>query len=243
MKMAMEMKMGEMQLPQTKLPTMKLVLDTTIKAISPEGDITYDMVMTEASIEEDPGVLPQVVEAMKSSLGSMKGLSGTGIISSRGINKGSDIKVPDGADPQMRQAVEQMKESFTRTAVPLPEEPVGLGAKWEAKMPIKSQGMVITQIANYELTSIEGERLTAKSTVTQTAADQKIENPAMPGLKIDLKKMTGNGNGEVNFDLARLLPVHGSVKFHSDMAMGMNAGGQAQAMDMKMDMDLTLESK
>ena len=121
-------------------------------------------------------------------------MSGTGTISSRGFSKGIEFKAPPGADPQTRQIMDQMKDSFASLAAPLPEEAVGPGAKWEVRMPIKSQGMTIDQTATYELVSIEGESLTTKSTITQHAANQKIENPAMPGLKVDLTKMTGNGH-------------------------------------------------
>ena len=71
--------------------------------------------------------------------------------------------MPPGADAQTRQLMDQMKDSFSSVAAPLPEEAVGPGARWEVKMPIKSQGMTIDQTATYELVSLEGERLTTKA--------------------------------------------------------------------------------
>ena len=67
-----------------------------------------------------------------------------------------------------------MKGSFAHLAVPLPEEAVGPGAKWEVRMPIKTQGMTIDQTATYEVVSLEGERLATKSAVVQHAANQKV---------------------------------------------------------------------
>jgi hypothetical protein len=110
-------------------------------------------------------------------------------------------------------------------------------------MPLKSQGMTLDQTATYEVASLEAERLTTKSTVVQHAANQKIQNPAMPGLKMDLIKMVGNGSGERTFDLAHLLPTAGTGKLHSETSMAMNMGGQKQAMTMKMDMNLRFEAK
>jgi hypothetical protein len=136
-----------------------------------------------------------------------------------------------------------MKEFYTELAAPLPEEAVGPGAKWEVKMPIKTQGMTIDQTATYEVVSLEGENLTTKSTIVQQAANQKIQNPAMPGIKLDLSKMTGKGSSERTFDLAKLLPTAGTGKVHTDTAMSMNMGGQKQAMTMKMDMDVQFEAK
>ena len=103
--------------------------------------------------------------------------------------------------------------------------------------------MTIDQTTAYQLVSIEGERLTAKSTIIQSAANQKIQNPAMPGLKFDLVKMSGNGAGETTIDLAQLLPAKGTVDSHSELSMAMNTGAQKQTITMKMDLNLRLETK
>jgi hypothetical protein len=65
----------------------------------------------------------------------------------------------------------------------------------------------------------------------------------MPQVKMDLTKMTGNGKGEVTYDLTHLLPQEGTMEFHSEYAMSMNAGGQKQAMNMKMDANLRFDAK
>ena len=170
-------------------------------------------------------------------------MSATSTMSSRGFSKGTEFKAPPGTDSQARLVMDQMKDSFAQVAAPLPEEAVGPGAKWEARMPIKSQGMTVDQTANCELISIEGEHLTIKRTITQHASNQKIENPAMPGVKVDLAKMDGKGSGELNLDLGKLLPSTGTTEFHSEMAMGINLGTQKQSITMKMDLNLRLEAK
>ncbi len=242
-KIAIDVKIGEMENPAMKLPAMKMTLNLTVKDVSAAGDITYEMAVSDASVAEEPDVMPQLAEAMKASLASIKGMSGTGTRSSRGLTKSMDIKAATEADPQLRQAMEQMKEAFTRAATPLPEEAVGPGARWEARMPLKSQGMTIDQTATYELVSIEGERVTASSTIAQSAANQKIQNPVMPALKLDLTKMTGNGNGKITLDLSQLLPQEATVELHSESSMAMNAGDQKQTMTLKTEMNVRLEAK
>jgi hypothetical protein len=242
MKMAMDLKMGETQTP-VKLPAMRMVMDATVKEATAEGDITYETVMSDADITDDPDVLAPVADAMKKSLASIKGLTSKGVMSTRGFNKGTDLKIPDDADPQMRQAIDQMKESFSRISAPLPEEPVGLGAKWSVKMPLKSQGITINQTTTYELVSLENERLATKITIVQTAAGQKIENPAMPGLKLDLTQMTGAGTGDTTLNLGQLMPLAGTVDMHSELSMNMDTGGQKQAMNMKLEMNVKMEGK
>jgi hypothetical protein len=243
MKMAMETKVGEAETPAMKLPGIKMTLDSTVKEVSDNGDITYEQVIGDVSVNDEPGGTPEVAEAMKAAFAGVKGLSGTGTVSSRGISKGAEFKAPAGANAQTRQFLDQMKESFTQLAAPFPEEAVGPGAKWEVKMPMKTQGMTIDQTATYEVVSLEGERLTTKTAIAQHAANQKVQNPAMPGMKMDLTKMVGNGTGERTFDLTHLLPATGTGNVHSETAMTMNMGGQKQAMTMKMDVNLQFEAK
>ena len=243
MKMAMATKIGEMEPPAMKLPAIKLTLETTVKEVAENGDITYEMVISDAGVSDEPGVTPELAEAMKSAFVGIKGLSGTGTTSSRGVSKGVEFKAPADSNPQTRQFVDQMKEFYTQLAVPMPEEAVGPGAKWEVKMPIKTQGMTIDQTANYEVVSLEGESLTTKNIIAQQAANQKIQNPAMPGMKVDLTKMTGKGTGQRTFALTNLLPTAGTGVVHTEASMAMNMGGQKQAMTMKMDVDVQFEAK
>jgi len=226
-----------------KLPAMILNMDITVKSVSPEGDIAYELVLSDASVADEPDVMPQVAQAMKTSLEGVKGLTSTGIMSNRGISKTNEIKVPAGADPQTRQAMDQVKETMTKVLAPFPEEAVGPGAKWEAKMPIKSQGMTIDQTATYELVSLEEDHITARITIAQRAANQKMQNPAMPALKLDLTKMVGNGGGDLTLDLAKIVPPQATLQSHSELSMNMNNAGQKQTMDMKLDLNVRIESK
>jgi hypothetical protein len=110
-------------------------------------------------------------------------------------------------------------------------------------MPIKSQGMTIQQSATYELVSIDGEHLVIRSTIVQHAENQKIENPSMPGVKVDLTKMSGRGTGDRTCDLGLILPSTAAIEYHSDLSMAVNMGAQKQPMAMKMDMNVKMETK
>jgi hypothetical protein len=241
--LAMDMKVGDMATPAIKLPAMTMTSEVTVQQVAEGGDISYETLMTDAGVVDSPGVMPQVAEAMKSSFAGLKGLSGKGLMTSRGVNKGQEISIPSGTDPQLQQALDQMKQSLSCLSTPFPEEPVGAGAKWEAKTPLQSQGMTIQQTATYELVSVNGDQLNLKNSIVQTAANQKIQSPAMPGMKVDLTKMDGSGNGEITVELSRLLPLKGTLQSHADLSMGMNAGGQKQTMSMKMDINMQIETK
>ena len=238
MDMGITTKMGDMETPSVKLPAVQMSMDLEVKEVTQDGVISYEMTMGEAVIAEGADANPQVVEAMKASLANMKGLNGAGKLSSRGLNLGAQVKVAPDATPDVRQAVDQMSDSISRMATPLPEEAVGPGAKWEVRMPIKNQGMTINQVGTVEVISIDGDVVTMKTDLVQSAANQKIQSPDMPQMKLDLTKMTGKGSGETTVDLNQVLAVSGKLNTHSEMNMNMSMGGQKQSMTMTMDMDI-----
>jgi hypothetical protein len=241
--LGIDMQMGQMPGLNMKLPPMKLDIDSKVNEVRPNGDIKYEMVVKDASIGESADALPQVVEALKTSFGAMKGMTGSGLVSAQGIARDVQIKLPNGSDAQTKQALEQMRETFTRMTCPLPAEAVGAGAKWEVKSSLKSQGMTIQQTTTYELVSVEGERATLKGTLVQTAANQKIANPAVPGMKMDLQQMKGQGTGESVIDLNHVLPVEGVSDLNSESQMTMNTGNQQQPMTLKMSVNAKVEGK
>jgi hypothetical protein len=242
LKMSMETKMGEMEAPSMKLPVMKMTMDVNVKSVSAQGDITYELVVGDASLGDEPGALPQVVDMLKASFTKLKGMSGQGTVSDRGLSKGVEMKAPPGTDPQSRQTMEQMKEILSGAVPPLPEEAVGPGAKWEVRKTLKSQGMSIDQTSTYELVAVEGDRLTAKTTVAQRAGSQKIQSPAMPGMKLDLNKMVGNGTGELTYDLGQLLPAQATSDLRTESSMSLG-GAQKQTINQKLELNVKLQAK
>jgi hypothetical protein len=240
---SMTMKVGGVENPTVTLPGVTLQMVIEILDVTKDGDIHYKAMMGDAVIAEASGTTPQMGDALKSALSGLKGLSVEGTASSRGVQQALEIKVPAGANPQMRQTIEQMRQSFETFCTPLPEEAVGPGAQWEAKTPIRSQGILIDQTCTYQLVSLQEEQVLAKATLSQTASNQKIQNPAMPGLKLDLTSLKGGGTGDLTMDLTRIVASKASFLLRTDMTMGMNVGGQNQTMDMKSEVSLEMESK
>ena len=159
------------------------------------------------------------------------------------MSKGTELKLPAGADPQVGQTMDQMGDVFSSFSGILPEEAVGPGARWEIRQTLVSQGMKVNQTVTYQLVSIQGDQFNAKITLAQQAASQKIQNPSMPAMKIDVTRMTGGGSGDLSFDLTRLMPTRATIETHSDVSMQVDAGGRKQTMQMKQGFNIRMESK
>ena len=243
LKTTVDTTMAGMPSQAAKAPTLNMTYETTVKSVSESGDITYDLVVKETDVPEEPGVLPQAVAPLKTALAGMQGLSGTGTISSRGQSKGFKFQFPTNAPASTRMLVEQMKDAFVNLSASLPKEPLGVGAKWEVKEPLASQGVTIQQTSSYELASLQGEHAVIKSTVVQSAANQTVQVPSMPGMKLKLTKFVGNGIVSTTFDLGQLLPAERVTQLHTEQHLDMNAGGQPQSIVVKTDVSLRLETK
>jgi len=212
------------------IPAISIPMDMTVQSVAANGDIAYESVMGEASIADEPGATPAVVQAMKTALAGMKGLTSTGVMSNRGVSKKTDVKLPGNADPTMRQTMDQMKDGMGNLNVPFPEEPVGVGAKWESKNVTKVQAISVEQTGTYELVSHEGDRLSTKFTMAFNAASPAAGKGPTASLQLG-----GNSTGTANLDLSKLVGS-ATIDMRMESPMGKNQ-------TMKMDINMSLEPR
>jgi hypothetical protein len=154
--------------PNMDIPAIGMNMDVEVKDISTNGEITYAVVYQDASVTAGTNTMSTIASAMNAALAGINGMSGTGLMTDRGIVKKMEMKLPPTAAPQLSQITDQMKNSSAGTAVALPEEAVGPGARWEYHTKINSQGMSIDQTITYKLVSLDGDRLNIRSLITQT---------------------------------------------------------------------------
>lgn len=241
-KMATETFLGDKPMPAFKIPAIMVPMSLTVTGVAENGDISYDVSLAEPSLAEEPGSSPEMLKMMKSALSGLKGLMGSGKLSSRGVAISFNFKSA-GNDAQSKQMLAQMHDSMANISLMVPEQPVGQGAKWEINRPIKSQGVAITQISTYELLSMEGDQLTLKTTVKQTAGRQKAQLPNMAGGQAEVIKMTGAGSGEIAGSLAQAFPSKALASIQSELEMSVTTAGQSQGVVVKTDIQTTLDSE
>jgi hypothetical protein len=241
MTMAMEMSIGQQALPSQSMPEMRYGMEYTVTKVSPEGDIRYEFGFKDAEAVPGPGVAPAVLEAMRSYMGKMESMRGHVLVTSRGIIREADLVMPEGVDAQLRQIMDGMRQSLRQLGAPFPEEPVGVGAKWETITHATQNGITLDQTALNELTSLQGESGLLAVTIKQTAEPQQLQPPNLPaGTRVDLTSFSSTGGGQTAFDLGSLLPTRCEVKLHMEMGTTVQAGAEKQPMTMKMDMAMTM---
>jgi hypothetical protein len=236
-----------LSLPETpgepmKVPPVSVKSVVIPKRIAAEGDVDFEILIEAVEVVAEPGVAAVMLDTLKQSVAGLKGLVLAGTMTDRYIIKKLEARIPPGTDAQTREGMVEMKRAFMSSAYVLPEEAIGVGAQWEVKEKTKQQGMTIDQTTRIEVVAVENGALRLNIATTQSAANQKIANPIMPALKVDLTKMTGTGTGTATVELAKLFASKVTTDEHSELNMSMNSGGKKQIMTMKTETRVTWES-
>ena len=222
--------------PRTQaIPTIQMPLAITVTDVDKNGDIHFDFVLKDPEVVTSDPYDP-TASAVKSALAGMAGLSGKAVVTNRGYSKQVEMTVPPGANPQVAQFVDSMKQSIGQMSAPLPEEPVGVGAKWETTTKLEQSNMTMLQIATNRLSSLDGNNITLDIAITQTAPRQKIRKD---GITVDLKRYTATGSAQTTMDLTQVVPSNSKVALKSDMLME----ASSQSVGMGLDMTVTLTSQ
>ena len=246
LKMDMEISASGRSSP-AKSPVSVMTFETKVTKIDPNGDIHYEAAYTNVDITDDTGNTPPAVrDAMRSTLKSMVGMKGSFIMDNRGFNKGGNFILPEGADNNLKQMVEQMSKSIEQLTSPLPAEAVGKGAKWRVSSSSDFMGMNVNDISTYELASWQDGVASLNVSIEQQANPQNITSPQLPpGTTFTLKSLASQGRGATTMRLDRLMPFRstGSVSSNSEMS-AKNAGSSEElTITTKMVIEMTFESK
>lgn len=233
--MRMNMEMGisaaGKAMPPTAIPELAIVLDLSNGKKNDAGEFPVTGVVSKVTTKATTETEKKLAAALEPALGAMRGLKITYLVSPKGRTR--DVKVEaKGVDPNVKQMVDQMKQSFDSMVAPLPEEPVGKGAKWVVINRVNA-GADILQFTTYTLKSKEGSALELDTDVKQFAASSALVTPQGPGGEIT--EFSSAGNGTSVFDLTKLAPEKGTGNVNGKL--GINAPGLgAMTVDTKVKM-------
>jgi hypothetical protein len=208
MDMAMAMEMGSMSQPKTQMPTTQMTMSIDCKDVSPEGSLDYAFTYDDIEVIASPGVDPATIPMMRQQMAPLVGMTGSGTVSSLGRSEGAELEIPEGLSPQLKQTLEGMTQSMDQMTAPLPEEAVGVGARWKVTMPMEMNGMKLTQIATYEILERDGDSVKFDIAIEQSAPKQEIQPPGLPpGTTVTLESLDTKSTGVIALQLTSLVPT------------------------------------
>lgn len=172
-------------------------------------------------------------------LSRLEGVRGHVVVSDRGL----EIEAELDADPEgtvLPQIAQTMRQTLRQATVPLPAEPVGVGAKWEVTEVQEAMGMRVTITTTYEVRALDGDVLTVRTSVAAIAPEQDIRLPNMPdAYRADLKRLHATGGGTTVQSL--LLPVPRSLDTELSLELEIEGEFDGEPQSLHLDQDTSLE--
>jgi hypothetical protein len=161
-----------------------------------------DVVKSEAVVPE--GFDEEMAELLRSGAAIVDQVGGWVEVDDRGeMLAGEFNEQTQRSDVPVRMLRMIVNTRETLTRVRLPEEKVGLGARWESRREIKAYGFSVQQVNTYTLVDRAGDEIMLNVTVQQLALPQKLEFPE-EGIEITVESMTAQANGQIILDLDAL---------------------------------------
>ena len=177
--MKVTMEMDGQVVPNPDFPSVAMVLGMEVVDVNEVGEITYNI--TYDSIELGTGAdFPEAARTMIDEVfQELKNLKLVLVGDNRGRVLNAKVEAPDDLNPFLVQMLDSLSQSMKQVSAPLPEEPIGLGARWSITGSVTASGLTLEQTATYELVERDGDRFTVNMDVEQTAEPQTLGTSAV----------------------------------------------------------------
>jgi hypothetical protein len=238
-RMHMEQMMNGMRMPSMPMPVTEFQLAIEVERVDDDGTIHYTGTYGKVEVKDEPGVDPNMRRMMEQSMQAIAGVTVAGAVTERGFIHSFELDADHVRDPMMRQILQGLRSAFEQSSLPLPEEPVGVGAKWKTESTITAQGMTMDMVSNITLEELAESGFDLGVELTMSAEEQPLEHQNAPaGMKMTLKSMDGKAEGRLAYQDGRLMPLSTTnTSTETDIEVEMTFNNQRQRMTQKMQIE------
>lgn len=223
------------------LPGFKIVLDQRADRVDPDGTVHYTVTFSDASVVATPGVDPAALQQGQSGIAQMKGLRGTGTFDAQGDNQKLSFDTSTVSDPAIRSTLDSLSSQIGNLSAPLPNEPLGVGARWTARRSATINGITVNTKTTYTLRSRAGDRYELDLVQDADAPPGPTDLPNLPaGTEASIERFEIHGTGRLTGDLTHQLPVSSTVKAEGDGSFVVSQGAQRGALTQHLSLEFEL---
>jgi hypothetical protein len=164
----------------------------------------FDVRIVKAEAIVPEGLDPGVVTDLNKSAAVLNNVGGWVEVDDRGIIQRTELNdAAKRSDVPVRLLVMIVNARTSLARVILPAEPVGIGARWEARKELVLYGFKVSQVDTYTLTEKVGDELKLKVQIQQTAVPQTVTFPE-EGIELQVESFSMNATGDVIANLNAL---------------------------------------
>ncbi|HSD89915.1 MAG TPA: DUF6263 family protein [Kofleriaceae bacterium] len=188
---------GEMGGP---LPTIVMTMLVAVEDVGRDQRMKLRTTIVDATARErDDSKIPAA--ALSGQLDTMKGIAIESMLSPEGRLTKPQVEGSKQLTEEIAKQLSGLTASFENVMMPLPNEPVGVGAVWRNSRPIEQNGMKLTSVNTFTLTAIDGDKLTFTIDTDVHGDDQTVKQG---DLSVEIKDITGTGTGHGTLTLTKL---------------------------------------
>jgi hypothetical protein len=230
-----------MKLPATKMPRMVLIFNFSTGARS-GTEWPIDGKLSKVSVESKGAAQEQIASALRPQLGALEGIGMNYFVDEKGRIRDVKVTLPPSLPPMAGQMMSGMTQSVESMTSPLPDESIGVGAKWEVLSRIVANGADLLQVTTFTLEKRDGKILALDAVVRQFAAKDTVNPPGLPeGATARLLSYKCQGGGKPVFDMSDVAPTGGSMSINSSMSieLKMDVEGKSEKQTTSVDTKMT----
>ncbi len=195
-------------------PGLRLALRAGPAVSLPNGSrYILRIVRAEAILPE--GLSARQIDVAQRGVEVLRGMRGRFDLNRQGIVVDSEVPWAQGQErihPRVALTIGNVRSAVA--TIPLPREPVGLGAVWEVRRPLRIWSARVTQVTRYELIDRQGDQFRVAIRIQQTAAPQVAD--LNPRLEMHVRGYELRASGRALADLG--LPIALEAELESTSA-------------------------
>lgn len=225
-----------------RLPGVWRTLEVTVQEPGTDGEIHYTARVTRvtADVSSDSSFGKEFQQQLTPLTGTLIEV----VLNDRGARRSITWDASSEASPTVTALIEDVVHGLRHVSVPLPGEPVGLGATWRAVDAQPMRGIVAPITTEYTLKdwTATGVKLTCR--LALTAEPQEISNRLISeGTKVHLESLAGTGEGEFELDLSLPIPLLSTLDVVMDTVTDVGVGSKTDRMTQTTKSNLRLTSE
>ena len=195
------------------LPGLKLLLHAGPTVALPNGT-RYVLRISKAESILPEGVTSQQMDEAQQGVRALKGTRGRFDLNREGIVVDADVpwtQSQERVHPRVAITIGNIRSAIA--TIPLPTEPVGVGAVWEVRRPLRIWSARVTQVTRYELVDRDGDLFRVAISVHQQAAPQIAD--LNPKLEMHVRGYELHARGQALADLRLPLALEAEMESSS----------------------------
>jgi TPR repeat protein len=208
MVMTMTMRMLGVQGRAMQMPGIRVAMVVEVLEANEDRARIYWSIPNDPDLVGTEGAPPELVAKLREDLRVMSSYRGESTVTSLGVTVEMQLEV-DTENPGLEQFLEAMRQSMRQLTAPLPEEPVGVGARWKTLQRLTGP-VTLYQLTSFELLQRTGSSVTLGMKMEQLTPKQTMVLPeTLPEVTFDISaEIAGiaQGDGEMTLDLHSPVP-------------------------------------